>query len=208
MGKSPKVTDLTGRNFSRQNSDNQLNSGFLKQIRLRLAKLSKTLPRSTTPENSHLDWLVKPSFIAHQLSILLMLACALAMIYWSMKITQIPGLPNAPASGINKGSALFSNQDGTTAYSLFGNKPLTTENIYLRGVVITSRAQDGSVDGFAIFEIDGKPTSAISLGESLGKGLSLLSIGDESATLLYQGQKLDFKLSKPGKDKSGSSTKK
>ena len=77
-----------------------------------------------------------------------------------------------------------------------------TENIYLRGVVITSKNKDGSLGGFAIFEIDGKPTNAISVGEGLGKGLTLQSIGDESATLLYQGQKLDFKLSKAGSDKS------
>jgi len=32
----------------------------------------------------------------------------------------------------------------------------------------------------------------------------LQSIGDESATLLYQGQKMNFKLSKSGKDKSSS----
>jgi hypothetical protein len=71
----------------------------------------------------------------------------------------------------------------------------------LRGVVITSK-KDGALDGFAIFEIDGKPTNAISVGETIGKGLSLQSIGDESATLLYQGQKLSFKLNKASKDKS------
>jgi hypothetical protein len=93
---------------------------------------------------------------------------------------------------------LYSNQDGTSAYGLFGSKPLVTDNIFLRGVVITSKGNDGRLDGFAIFEIDGTPTNAISVGENLGKGLTLQSIGDESATLLYEGQKLDFKLSKAG----------
>jgi hypothetical protein len=73
--------------------------------------------------------------------------------------------------------------------------------------VITSKNKDGSLDGFAIFEIDGKQTNAISVGEGLGKGLTLQSIGDETATLLYQGQKLDFKLSKAGSDKGDKSSK-
>ena len=118
-----------------------------------------------------------------------------------MKIIQIPGTPSQPANGISKGMTLYTNQDSNTAYALFGSKPLATENIYLRGVVITSK-KDGALDGFAIFEIDGKPTNAISVGETIGKGLSLQSIGDESATLLYQGQKLSFKLNKTNKDKS------
>ena len=135
-----------------------------------------------------------------------MLACALSATFWIMKIAQIPGTPSQPANGISKGMNLFTNQDANAAYGLFGSKPLATENIYLRGVVITSKNPDGTPDGFAIFEIDGKPTNAISVGESIGKGLSLQSISDETATLLYQGQKLNFKLNKT-KDKSDSAKK-
>ena len=142
-----------------------------------------------------------PSALAKGLTYLLMLACAVSVTYWVMRITQIPGTPGSPTNGISKGLTLYSNQDASAAYGLFGNKPLVTENIYLRGVVATSKNSDGNLDGFAIFEIDGKPTNAISVGESIGKGLSLQSIGDESATLLYQGQKLNFKLNKT-KDKS------
>ena len=131
-----------------------------------------------------------------------MLASAISVTYWFMRILQIPGSPAQPANGISKGQTLYSNQDATAGYALFGSKPLVTENIYLRGVVATSKNPDGSLDGFAIFEIDGKPTNAISVGETMGKGLSLQSIGDESATLLYQGQKLSFKLNKATKDKS------
>jgi len=118
-----------------------------------------------------------------------------------MRVIQIPGTPSQPVNGISKGMTLYSNQDATAGYALFGSKPLVTENIYLRGVVATSKNPDGSFDGFAIFEIDGKPTNAISVGETMGKGLSLQSIGDEQATLLYQGQKLNFKLNKANKDK-------
>lgn len=146
-----------------------------------------------------------PANLTKFITYLLMLACAVSTTYWLMRIMQIPGTPNQPSNGISKGQTLYSNQDATAGYSLFGSKPLVTENIYLRGVVATSKNPDGSLDGFAIFEIDGKPTNAISVGETMGKGLSLQSIGDESATLLYQGQKLSFKLSKPTKDKGDKS---
>ena len=144
---------------------------------------------------------LSPAVASKFLTYLLMLACALSATYWLMRVIQIPGAPGQPSNGISKGLTLYSNQDATAAYALFGSKPLVTENIYLRGVVATSKNKDGTLDGFAIFEIDGKPTNAISVGENIGKGLSLQSIGDEQATLLYQGQKLNFKLSKPTKDK-------
>jgi hypothetical protein len=153
---------------------------------------------------SSMSWLnlFSPASTTKALTYLLMLACAISVTYWLMRVIQIPGTPGQPANGISKGLTLYSNQDATAGYALFGSKPLVTENIYLRGVVITSKNPDGTLDGFAIFEIDGKPTNAISVGETIGKGLSLQSIGDEQATLLYQGQKLNFKLNKANKDKS------
>ena len=89
-----------------------------------------------------------------------------------MQIAQIPAPPSQPTTGINKGVTLYTNQDATNAHGLFGSKPLAIDNIYLRGVVVTSKNKAGALDGFAIFEIDGKPTNAISVGESLGKGLA------------------------------------
>jgi hypothetical protein len=150
----------------------------------------------------------KPTLVTNALSYVLMLLAGLCLTYWLMQIAQIPVPPSQPTTSINKGVTLYTNQDGSNAYDLFGSKPLVTDNIYLRGVVVTSKNKGGTLDGFAIFEIDGKPTNAISVGESLGKGLNLQSIGDESATLLYQGQKLEFKLSKPGKEKTASPTSK
>jgi hypothetical protein len=151
---------------------------------------------------------LNPAVVSKSLTYLLMLACAVSVTYWIMRVIQIPGTPDQPSNGISKGQTLYSSQDATTAYALFGSKPLVTENIYLRGVVVTAKNKDGTLDGFAIFEIDGKPTNAISVGEMIGKGLSLQSIGDEQATLLYQGQKLNFKLSKPTKDKIDKSNSK
>ncbi len=152
-----------------------------------------------------MQWLT-PNSLSKGLTYLMLLACALSVTYWLMRIAQIPGAPGQANIATSKGAILYSNQDSAAAYGLFGSKPLVTDNISLRGVVITGKAKDGRLDGFAIFEIDGKPTNAISVGENLGKGLTLQSIGDESATLLYEGQKLDFKLSST-KDKPGNSDK-
>jgi hypothetical protein len=184
-------------------------SEFIKRIQARLQAAKKS-PKESSLKHASAKLAnsfrmpttsINPAMVSKGLTYLLMLACTLTATYWLMKVIQIPGTPSQPNNGINKGLTLYSNQDPSAAYALFGSKPLVTENIYLRGVVATSKNPDGTLDGFAIFEIDGKPTNAISVGETIGKGLSLQSIGDEQATLLYQGQKLNFKLSKPTKDK-------
>jgi len=162
-----------------------------------------------------------PAFVARPLQYLGMAITAMALTYWLLQWWQLPSVPAAPSiaaitpsstpSSSNKSSAgvtLYANQDATAAYDLFGSKPLSSDTIFLRGVVATGKNANGTLDGFAIFEMDGKPTNAISIGESLGKGLTLQSIGDESATLLYQGQKLEFKLSKPGSQKAADPKKK
>ena len=182
-------------------------SEFIQQLQKRIKGLQKTkmgFVQNTANYPKTTSEFFKPTTIARGLTYLLMLATAICLTYWLMRITQIPGPPSQAPTGINKGLTLYSNQEANAAYGLFGSKPLATENIYLRGVVATAKNKDGTLDGFAIFEIDGKQTNAISVGESLGKGLSLYSIGDEAATLLYQGQKLEFKLSKPVKEKASS----
>ena len=177
-------------NFSKNTGElgNRLKSGLAELKNLRAPSV-KQLRQSGS---------INPSAIASTLSYALMIITVGSITYWLMRIAQIPSVPSPLVSGVSKGMTLYSNQDSTSAYGLFGSKPLVTENIFLKGVVVTSKASDGRLDCFAIFEIDGKPTNAISVGESLGKGLTLQSIGDESAILLYEGQKLDFKLSKAG----------
>ena len=174
---------------------NQLNRVFRS---LQLSQGSRTFDLS--PALSTVN-AINPSAVAKSVSYLFIVLLVGILSYWLMRMAQIPGVPPTPPSGISKGFTLYTNQDGASAYSLFGSKPLVTDNIFLRGIVATSKTVDGRLDGFAIFEIDGKSTNAISVGENLGKGLTLQSIGDESATLLYEGNKLDFKLSKAGAKK-------
>lgn len=175
---------------------------------------STVLQKLKSPPHLHMPLVLSfgprlhPAVVARPLQYLGMAITAMALSYWLMQWWQLPSVPSiAPSSATSSsnknyaGVTLYANQDNTAAYDLFGSKPLSTDTIFLRGVVATGKNANGTLDGFAIFEIDGKPSNALSLGESLGKGLSLHSIGDESATLLYQGQKLEFKLSKPGGQK-------
>ncbi len=185
------------------------------------AALNKLKSVSSTPMRFGMSPRLYPAIVARSLQYLGIAIIAMALTYWVLQWWQLPSVPSlssapsiAPSANPsirtknNSGITLYANQDSTAAYDLFGSKPLSTDTIFLRGVVATGKNANGVLDGFAIFEIDGKPTNAISIGESLGKGLSLQSIGDESATLLYQGQKLEFKLSKPGGQKATNPKKK
>ena len=169
----------------------------------------KSRPHFQMPPALNMGIRLHPAVIARPLQFLGMAVTAMALTYWLLQWWQLPSAPStAPSSTSsssnknNAGVTLYANQDSTAAYGLFGSKPLSTDTIFLRGVVATGKNANGSLDGFAIFEMDGKPTNAISIGESLGKGLTLQSIGDESATLLYQGQKLEFRLNKPSGQKA------
>ena len=210
-------------------------SDFLARLQARLSRQLQSITKKTSAIGAgasvrpkverSISLHLHPALIARPLQYLGMAITAMALTYWLLQWWQLPSVPTAPsiaaptpASGLSSsnapsnknpaGATLYANQDSTAAYDLFGSKPLTTDTIFLRGVVVTGKNANGALDGFAIFEIDGKPTNAISIGESLGKGLTLQSIGDESATLLYQGQRLEFKLSKPGGQKATNPKKK
>ena len=148
---------------------------------------------------------LKPSLVIHSLTYLGMLITIASVTYWLMHLSQIPSPPEALSKNA-KGAVLYINQGSTESYALFGSKPMAAENIILRGVVVTDKNKDGLLQGFALFEIDGKPTGAIAVGESLGKGLMLQTITTETATLLYQGKRLNFSLNKSNKDKQANNS--
>jgi type II secretory pathway component PulC len=148
---------------------------------------------------------INPKKINHLITGGLILFSIGISIYWLMNTLQIPNPPTITVG--EKSTALVSNQNIGPANSLFGEKPLAVQNIFLRGIVITSKNSSDAFDGFAIFEINGKPTNVIAIGEGLGSGLTLKSIKPESATLLYQGKEIEFILSKskatsPSKNKN------
>ena len=106
---------------------------------------------------------LKPSPIIQSLTYIGMLVTLASATYWLMQLAQIPSPPDTLNKNA-KGAILYSNQDITESYALFGSKPVATENIVLRGVVVTNKNKDGLLEGFALFEIDGKPSGAIAVG--------------------------------------------
>lgn len=114
-------------------------------------------------------------------------------LFFALQVLQIP----TPAKSLfknTKGVTLYNNHNSSESYPLFGMKPLVIANIVLRGVVVTDQRKGKAIQGFALLEIDGKPTGPIAVGENMGKGLSLQSINTESATLLYQGNEMRLSL--------------
>lgn len=175
--------------------------------------------RSATTGSLGIGLRLRPTVVARSLQYLGMAITAMALTFWLLQWWQLPSIPDLAPSSLspssiavsnksNSGVTLYANQDSTAAYDLFGSKPVMLDALFLRGIVTTGKNSNGSLKGFAIFEVDGKPTNAIGIGESLGKGLTLHTISDESATLLYQGQRIQFKLSKPSSQKAITAQKK
>lgn len=145
-----------------------------------------------------------PIKVSYSLSYLLICFTAAASTFWLMHVIQIPAPEDALLKS-SKGTSLFINQDLSASYPLFGSKPLATDNIILRGVVVTEKTSSGTYQGFALFDIDGRPTGAIAVGETIDRGMSLKSIDAETATLLYQGKEMNFSIQKSKKDSPPSS---
>ena len=182
-----------------------LEGEFLKRIQtLILSKLSDT--------RANLDWHIRqskkllgknslasayltPIRVSQLISYVFILLTLVSSTYWLIHILQIP----SPAEILPKnfkGITLHTTQDIGTSYMLFGSKPLAAENIVLRVLVVTGKNEAGLNQGFALFDIDGKSTGAIAVGEQMNRGMMLQSINPDSATLLYQGKELSFALQK------------
>jgi hypothetical protein len=157
--------------------------------------------RSALGGNKFASNLFTPIRFSQSLSYLLICFTAAASTFWLMHVIQIPA-PEDTLLRSSKGTSLYINQDLSASYPLFGSKPIGTDNIILRGVVVTEKNKGGIYQGFALFDIDGKPTGAIAVGEMMGRGLALQAIDPETATLLYQGKEMNFSIQKSKKEKT------
>jgi hypothetical protein len=122
-----------------------------------------------------------------------------------MKILQLSPPPSIDGVA-PRGAVLYSGADSSATSALFGRQPLAKNSVVVQGIVISGRDYSGSLTGFALFELDGKPTGPIAIGESFGKGLSLQSLSEDSATLRYAGEPVVLKLQTSKKNKSTGSS--
>jgi hypothetical protein len=136
-----------------------------------------------------------PERFTKWLGYFLVLLSAWLVLFSIMRIAQLPWpVFTTQAAQSSKGMTLYGSQAVQSAHALFGSKPVELGNIQLRGMVITGKTADGKDTGFALLEIDGKPSGAVAVGENLGKGLVLHAIRPEGVTLVHQGQKIDLTL--------------
>lgn len=144
-----------------------------------------------------------PERLTKWLGYFLVLLSAWLVLFSLMRIAQLPWPAlTTQAAQSSKGMTLYGSQAVQSAYALFGSKPVELGNIQLRGVVITGKTADGKDMGFALLEIDGKPSGAVALGENLGKGMVLHAIRPEGVTLVHQGQKMDLTLNRSSSKKA------
>ena len=112
--------------------------------------------------------------------------------YWVMKFSQLPS-PILDKQ-LHETLVISDDQKINQSKSLFGNIQLSTQNLFLRGIVITSNTMKQPLDGYAIFEINGIPSAAISIGDVIGNGLKLKSIRQESVIMSYLDQDIEYPL--------------
>ena len=122
---------------------------------------------------------IKPVWLARTVKNLLVLCIVLTLTYTYLAIERLPRVSDAHQS-------LHIDQlhDVQKAAKLFGHKEFDLSKVQLTGVMRT----DGSSSGYAVFEVDGKNTGAIAVGETFDKGYFLKSIGTDSVEVMFQGK--------------------
>ena len=122
---------------------------------------------------------IKPLWFARVLRNVLVLCIVLTVTYTYLAIERLPSFSDAnPSLPINQ------LQDVQKAAKLFGHKEFDLSKVQLTGLMRT----DGSSSGYAVFEVEGKNTGAIAVGETFDKGYFLKSIGVDSVELMFQGK--------------------
>jgi hypothetical protein len=122
---------------------------------------------------------IKPLWFARTIRNLLVLCIVLTLTYTYLAIERLPRVSDAHQS-------LHIDQlhDVQKAAKLFGRKEFDLSKVQLTGVMRT----DGSSNGYAVFEVEGKNTGAIAVGETFDKGYFLKSIGTDSVEVMFQGK--------------------
>jgi hypothetical protein len=122
---------------------------------------------------------IKPLWFARTIRNLLVLCIVLTFIYTYLAIERLPRVSDAHQS-----LHIDQLQDVQKAAKLFGHKEFDLSKVQLTGLMRT----DGSSSGYAVFEVDGKNTGAIAVGETFDKGYFLKSIDTDSVEVMFQGK--------------------
>ena len=128
---------------------------------------------------------LKPVWFAKVTRNVLVVCIVLTLIYTYLAVQRLPRLSDAvqPAQ-------IYQVHDIQQAANLFGHKDLDLSKIQLTGLM----RHDASSSGYAIFEIDGKNSGAIAVGETFDKGYFLKSLGSDSVEIVYQGKQISVPM--------------
>lgn len=149
-------------------------------------KLTGQLKATATDQDSNrtrrwsifLNYL-KPLWFAQVLRNTLILCIAIIPAYSFLAIESLPKF-----SDVTQSVRIDQIQDLRKAAKLFGYKDTDMSKVQLTGLM----RHDGSSSGYAVFEVDGKNTGAIAVGETFDKGYFLKSIGTEGVEVMFQGK--------------------
>jgi len=122
---------------------------------------------------------IKPLWFVQASRNILVLSIALTFTYTYLAIERLPRVSDAHQS-----LHIDRLQDVQKAAKLFGHKEFDLSKVQLTGLMRT----DGSSSGYAVFEVDGKNTGAIAVGETFDKGYFLKSISADSVEVMFQGK--------------------
>jgi sulfatase maturation enzyme AslB (radical SAM superfamily) len=122
---------------------------------------------------------IKPLWFAQAIRNILILFIVVILIYSFLAIERLPKF-----SDVTQPVRIDHIQDIQKAAKLFGYKNTDMSKVKLTGLM----RHDGSSDGYAVFEVAGKNTGAIAVGETFDNGYFLKSIGAEGVVVMFQGK--------------------
>jgi hypothetical protein len=122
---------------------------------------------------------LKPVWFAKAIKNILVFCIVLTLAYTYLAVQRLPSF-----SDVDQPVQIYQIQDIQQAANLFGHQDMDLSKIQLTGLM----RHDASSNGFAIFEIDGKNTGAIAVGETFDKGYFLKSLGADSVEVVFQGK--------------------
>ena len=122
---------------------------------------------------------VKPSWFVNAIRNVFIVSSVALVTYTYLAIERLPQVPD-----LNQPVHIYQIQDIHHAAKLFGHTEVDLSKVQLTGLM----RHDVSSGGYAIFEVEGKNTGAIAVGETFDKGYFLKSIGVESVEIVFQGK--------------------
>ena len=122
---------------------------------------------------------IKPLWFAQVIRNTMILCIVIILSYSFLAIERLPKF-----SDVMQPVRIEQIQDVRKAAKLFGYQNTDMSKVQLTGLM----RHDGSSIGYAIFEVEGKNTGAIAVGETFDKGYFLKSIGAEGVEVMFQGK--------------------